>query len=111
MQARPLTGDIAYEGFNANGIDVDRGAARFVMVQLNTGKLFQVRLGMDPRDRPRWAEGVDGQQCVVVLYLVNARFTTPPTPDTAYWIVPILGRRKSEPPAARGEPSGGKMRA
>jgi hypothetical protein len=24
-----------------------------------------------------------------VLYLVNARFTTPPTPETEYWIAPI----------------------
>jgi hypothetical protein len=23
------------------------------------------------------------------LYLVNARFTTPPTPETPYWIAPI----------------------
>jgi hypothetical protein len=25
-----------------------------------------------------------------VLYLVNARFTTPPTPETEYWIAPII---------------------
>lgn len=140
VQARPLSGDIDYEdGFNANGIDVDRGSARFVMVQLNTGKLFEVRpsgrtheinLGgakvsmgdgvllhgnivyvvqnflnkvakvrlsddfrsgrvlsrtTDPDfDVPTSIDGFGG-----FLYLVNARFTTPPTPDTEYWIAPI----------------------
>ena len=39
--ARPVTGDLEYEdGFNANGIDVIRGRARFVIAQTNTGELF-----------------------------------------------------------------------
>ena len=140
VQARPLTGDIAYEeGFNVNGIDVDRGAARFVMVQLNTGKLFQVRPSGWTREidlggpKVTMGDGVllQGDIVFVVqnflnkvakvrlsddfrsgrvlsrttdadfdvptsidvfggsLYLVNARFTTPPAPDTDYWIAPI----------------------
>lgn len=140
VQARPLTGDIAYEeGFNANGIDVDRGAARFVMVQFNTGKLFQVRPSGWTREidlggpKVSMGDGVllHGDIVYVVqnflnkvakvrlsddfrsgrvlsrttdpdfdvptsidvfggfLYLVNARFTTPPAPDTDYWIAPI----------------------
>ena len=140
VQARPLSGDIAYEeGFNANGIDVDRGAARFVMVQLNTGELFQVRPSGWTREidlggpKVSMGDGVllQGNIVYVVqnflnkvakvrlsddfrsgrvlsrttdpdfdvptsidvfgdfLYLVNARFTTPPAPDTDYWIAPI----------------------
>jgi strictosidine synthase-like protein len=140
VEARPLSGDIAYEdGFNANGIDVDRGAARFVMVQSNTGELFRVRPSGRTREidlggrKVAMGDGVvlQGDAVYVVqnflnrvakvrlsddfrsgrvlsrttdpdfdvptsadvfgdfLYVVNARFTTPPTPDTEYWIAPI----------------------
>jgi hypothetical protein len=140
VEARSLTGDITYEeGFNANGIDVDRGTSQLVMAQSNTGKLFRVR----PSGRTREidlgggsVESPDGlllqgdlvyvvqnflNQVATVrlsddllrgrvlrhttdpdfdiptsvdafggaLYLVNARFTTPPTPDTRYWIAAI----------------------
>lgn len=140
VQTRPLSGDISYaEGFNANGIDVDRGAARFVMVQLNTGKLFEVRPSGRTREidlggpKVSMGDGVLLHGNIVyvvqnflnkvakvrltddfrrgrvvsrttdpdfdiptsidafhdVLYLVNARFTTTPTPTTRYWIAPI----------------------
>lgn len=140
VQARPLSGDIAYEeGFNANGIDVIRGTARLVMVQSNTGELFEVRPSGRTREidlgGPRVSMGdgvlVQGNIVYVVqnflnkvakvrlsddfgsgriqsrttdpdfdvptsadvfggfLYVVNARFTTPPTPETVYWIAPI----------------------
>ncbi len=140
VQARPLTGDIAYEaGFNANGIDVDRGRSRFVMVQLNTGELFAVRPSGRTREidlggrKVALGDGVvlHGDIVYVVqnflnkvakvrlsddfrsgrvvsrtsdadfdvptsvdlfrggLYVVNARFTTTPTPDTGYWIAGI----------------------
>ena len=140
VEERPLSGDIAYEaGFNANGIDVDRGRSRFVMVQLNTGELFAVRPSGRTREidlngrRVASGDGVvlDGDIVYVVqnflnkvakvrlsddfrtgsvlsrtgdadfdiptsvdlfgdgLYVVNARFTTPPTPRTEYWIAGI----------------------
>jgi hypothetical protein len=140
VEARPLSGDIAYEdGFNANGIDVDRGRSRFVMAQLNTGELFVVRPSGHTREidlhgkKVRSGDGVvlKGHIVYVVqnflnkiakvrlsddlrrgrvrsrtrdadfdvptsvdlfdggLYVVNARFTTPATPDTRYWIAGI----------------------
>ena len=140
VQARALSGDIAYEdGFNANGIDVDRGTARFVMVQSNTGELFRVRPSGATREinlgraEVSMGDGVvlHGDIAYVVqnflnkvakvrlagdlasglvvtrktdvdfdvptsadvfgehLYVVNARFTTTPTPTTRYWIAPI----------------------
>ncbi len=140
VESRPLSGDIEYEtGFNANGIDVDRGRSRFVMVQSNTGELFDVRPSGRTRAIDLGGETVDSGDGVLlrgriiyvvqgflnqvakvrlsedfssgrvlsvttdpdfdvptsvdafrhVLYLVNARFTTPPTPATEYWIAPI----------------------
>ena len=140
VRSIPLSGDIAYEdGFNANGIDVDRGTRRFVMVQSNTGELFLVRPSGNTREidldgkRVASGDGVLLQHDVVFvvqnllnkvakvrlsadllsghvvsrtsdpdfdvptsidgfgdrLYVVNARFTTPPTPDTPYWIAPF----------------------
>jgi hypothetical protein len=140
VQSRALSGDIQYEtGFNANGIDVDRGAARFVLVQSNTGELFRVRPSGVTREidlgraKVSMGDGVvlhgdvafvvqnflnkvakvrlsgDLERGVVVsrtsdadfdvptsadlygghLYVVNARFTTTPTPTTRYWIAPI----------------------
>ncbi|MGH2539058.1 MAG: superoxide dismutase [Actinomycetota bacterium] len=140
VESRPLVGDIAYEaGFNANGIDVDRGGARFVMVQSNTGELFEVRPSGRTRRVDLGGETVESGDGVLLrgtvvfvvqnflnqvakvrlsedfrtgrvlsvttdpdfdvptsvddfgraLYLVNARFTTPPTPATEYWIAPI----------------------
>lgn len=140
VRARPLTGAITYrEGFNANGIDVNLGSARFVMVQTNTGRLFLVRpsgqtLAIDLGGRRvRSGDGVFLRNHTVyvvqnfpnkvtkvrladdflsgrvvrrttdpdfdvptsidgigdALYLVNARFTTPPGPDTEYWITRI----------------------
>jgi sugar lactone lactonase YvrE len=42
----PVTGDLVYEdGFNANGIDATRAGDSLVVVQSNTGELFEV----DPR--------------------------------------------------------------
>lgn len=147
VEARPLTGDITYaEGFNANGIDVDRGTARLVMAQTNTGKLFRVRPSGRTREIDLGSGSVEspdglllqGHLVYVVqnflnqvatvrlsddlltgrvlryttdpdldiptsvdtfgdaLYLVNARFTTPPTPDTRYWIATIT--RTDDPP-------------
>jgi hypothetical protein len=140
VRSVPLTGDIEYEaGFNANGIDVDRGTRRFVMVQSNTGKLFLVRPGGRTREIDLGGERVDSGDGVLLqggnvfvvqnflnqvakvrlsadlrsgnvvsrttdpdfdvptsidglgdrLYVVNARFTTPPTPHTKYWIAPF----------------------
>jgi len=140
VRSIPLTGDIEYEGgFNANGIDVDRGTRRFVMVQSNTGKLFVVRPRGHTREIDLGGERVDsgdglllqGDVVFVVqnflnqvakvrlsagyrngnlvsrttdpdfdvptsidvlgdrLFVVNARFTTPPSPDTRYWIAPF----------------------
>ena len=140
MEPRPLTGDIEYQtGFNANGLDVDRGRSRFVMVQSNTGELFDVRPSGRTRAIDLGGEVVESGDGVLLrgrilyvvqnflnqvakvrlsddlrtgrvlsittdpdfdvptsvdafghaLYLVNARFTTPPTPATPYWIAPI----------------------
>jgi len=140
VRSIPLTGEIEYEaGFNANGIDVDRGTRRFVMVQSNTGKLFLVRPGDRTREIDLGGKRVDSGDGVLLqgdvvfvvqnflnqvaevqlsagyrngdvvsrttdpdfdvptsidgfgdrLYVVNARFTTPPTPDTRYWIAPF----------------------
>jgi hypothetical protein len=140
VRAIPLTGDIEYEdGFNANGIDVDRGTRRFVMVQSNTGKLFLVRPNGHTREIDLGGELVDSGDGVLLqghvvfvvqnflnqvakvrlsaglrsgeivshttdpdfdvptsiaafgdrLFVVNARFTTPPTPTTRYWIAPF----------------------
>jgi hypothetical protein len=135
--SRPLRGDIAYgAGFNANGIDVDRGTARLVLVQSNTGELFLTK----PSGRTHLidlggtsvgaGDGLllEGRTAFVVqntlnqvatieldadlrggevtgtttdpgfdvptsidahgslLYVVNARFSTPPEADTPYWI-------------------------
>lgn len=140
VESRPLSGDIEYEtGFNANGIDVDRGRSRFVMVQSNTGELFEARPSGRTRAIDLGGETVDSGDGVLLrgrivyvvqgflnqvakvrlsedfssgrvlsvttdpdfdvptsvdafghaLYLVNARFTTPPTAATEYWIAPI----------------------
>ena len=140
VEARALTGDIVYQdGFNANGIDVDRGIARFVMAQSNTGMLFRVRPSGRTREIDLGSGSVESPDGVLLqgdvvfvvqnflnqlatvrlsrdllsgrvlahttdpdfdvptsvaafgeaLYLVNARFTTPPTPDTKYWIAVI----------------------
>jgi hypothetical protein len=139
-EGRPLSGDIEYEdGFNANGIEVVRGRARFVIVQSNTGQLFSLRpsgrtASIDLRgevltagdglllehgtlwvvqnmldqvatvaleadldaghvtgavtdpdfDVPTSIDAFDGTR-----YVVNARFTTPPGPETAYWIASV----------------------
>lgn len=140
VETRPLSGDIDYEeGFNANGIDVVRGTGTMVMVQSNTGMLFQVQPsgrtnaidlggakvsmgdGVVVRDRivyvvqnflnkvatvrlsddlgrgrvlsrttdPSLDVPTSGDLYRGHLFLVNARFTTPPTPDTRYWITSI----------------------
>ncbi len=140
VRAIPLTGDIEYEdGFNANGIDVDRGTRRFVMVQSNTGKLFLVRPNGHTREIDLGGELVGSGDGVLMqghivfvvqnflnqvakvrlssdllsgevvshttdpdfdvptsiaafrdhLFVVNARFSTPPTPTTRYWIAPF----------------------
>jgi len=130
------TGDIRYrDGFNVNGIEATAGGHRLIVVQSNTGLLFQVN---PHTGRTRRIEGArvrngDGllleDRCLYVvqnfnnqiavvhlghglregtvverlvdddfdvpttlddhgdhLFVVNARFETPPTPDTAYWV-------------------------
>jgi hypothetical protein len=118
VQAIPLTGDIVYQdGFNVNGIDATPNGRTLIIVQSNTGKLFRVNRSGVTREIDLGGEDVafgdgillDGRNLYVVqnflnpdfdipttvakrgnlLYLVNARFTTPPTPDTEYWIAPI----------------------
>ncbi len=140
VRAIPLTGDIEYEdGFNANGIDLDRGTRRFVMVQSNTGTLFLVRPNGPTREIDLGGELVGSGDGVLMqghivfvvqnflnqvakvrlssdllsgevvshttdpdfdvptsiaafrdhLFVVNARFSTPPTPTTRYWIAPF----------------------
>jgi sugar lactone lactonase YvrE len=137
----PLTGDIHYQqGFNVNGIEAAPGGERLIVVQSNTGLLFEVDAdsGATHEIDLRGSSVVngdglllDGRRLFVVqnmnnriavvdldrglrsgsvvrrvsdpgfdipttlarhddnLYVVNARFTTPPTPDTRYWVTVV----------------------
>jgi hypothetical protein len=139
VEVVPYKGDIRYrEGFNINGIEATPGGHKLVIVQSNTGLLFEV----DPTTgATRRIEGVrarngDGlllegrclyavqnffNQIAVIelardlsegdmvevltdddldvpttlddhgghLYVVNARFDTPPTPTTDYWVAVV----------------------
>lgn len=143
-EALPLTGDLVYQqGFNANGIEALPDGHTLLVIQSNTGKLFEVngrtgetraiaveggtltsgdgllrqgsilyvvrnrlnlltRVRLDPTlqaaqiERETTSPRFDVPTTVAAfgprLYLVNARFGTEPTPQTAYTIEAIGGR-------------------
>jgi sugar lactone lactonase YvrE len=146
VETVPLSGDIAFrEGFNVNGIDATHDGETLIIVQSNTGWLFNVdadsgeteRIDLDGA-RVRNGDGIllQGRKLFVVqnmnnrvavvkldsdlasgevlqrfgdpsfdvpttiassdgwLYVVNARFGTPVTPQTRYWVT-VLKEPKS----------------
>jgi sugar lactone lactonase YvrE len=146
VETVPLSGDIAFrEGFNVNGIDATHDGETLVIVQSNTGWLFNVDADSGETERidlngarVRNGDGIllQGRELFVVqnmnnqvavvkldrdldsgevlqrfgdpsfdvpttiassngwLYIVNARFGTPVTPETRYWVT-VLREPKS----------------